>query len=30
LFGEVGGIRRVYKCSLCGFSEEKLVTSKDM
>ena len=26
LFGEVGGIRRTYKCSFCGFSEEKLVT----
>ena len=26
VFGEVGCIRRVYKCSLCGFSEEKLVT----
>jgi hypothetical protein len=24
-FGGVGGIRRVYKCSLCGFSEQKLV-----
>jgi hypothetical protein len=25
-FGQVGCIRRVYKCSLCGFSEEKLLT----
>ncbi len=23
--GELGGIRRTYKCSFCGFSEEKLV-----
>lgn len=22
--GEVGGIRRTYKCSLCGFSESRL------
>lgn len=27
-FGRLGGIRRTYKCSLCGFSEEKLVTPK--
>jgi hypothetical protein len=27
IFGEVGGIRRIYKCSLCGFSEDKLITS---
>ena len=26
-FGELGGIRRVYKCSLCGFTEAKLITS---
>ena len=26
IFGEAGGIRRLYKCSSCGFSEEKLVT----
>jgi hypothetical protein len=25
-FGDLGGIRRVYKCSLCGFSESKLIT----
>ena len=25
-FGDVGGIRRMYKCSLCGFSESKLIT----
>ena len=26
-FGELGGVRRTYKCSLCGFSENKLITS---
>jgi hypothetical protein len=25
-FGDLGGIRRTYKCSLCGFSESKLIT----
>ena len=25
-FGEVGAIRRTYKCSDCGFSEQKLIT----
>lgn len=25
-FGELGGIRRTYQCSLCGFTEEQLVT----
>jgi hypothetical protein len=25
-FGELGAIRRTYKCSLCGFSENKLIT----
>jgi hypothetical protein len=28
LFGDLGGIRRTYKCSFCGFSEEKLETPK--
>jgi hypothetical protein len=27
MFGELGGIRRLYKCSFCGFSESKLITS---
>jgi hypothetical protein len=27
VFGQAGGIRRTYKCSLCGFSEEHLLTS---
>jgi hypothetical protein len=26
IFGDVGGMRRLYKCSLCGFSESKLIT----
>jgi hypothetical protein len=26
VFGEVGGVRRLYKCSSCEFSEEKLIT----
>ena len=26
VFGELGGIQRVYKCSVCGFSEKKIVT----
>jgi hypothetical protein len=25
-FGSLGGLRRTYKCSECGFSESKLVT----
>jgi DNA repair exonuclease SbcCD ATPase subunit len=25
-FGTVGGIRRVYKCYLCGFTESPLIT----
>jgi DNA repair exonuclease SbcCD ATPase subunit len=24
MFGELGGVRRLYKCRFCGFSEEKL------
>jgi hypothetical protein len=27
-FGRLGGIRRLYKCSLCGYSEDKLITSQ--
>jgi uncharacterized protein with PIN domain len=27
-FGELGGIRRVYRCTECGFTESKLVTPK--
>jgi hypothetical protein len=26
-FGDLGGIRRVYKCSQCGFSETKFITT---
>jgi hypothetical protein len=26
LFGEVGVIERIYKCSLCGFSESEQIT----
>lgn len=26
IFGDVGGVQRLYKCSLCGFSESKLIT----
>jgi hypothetical protein len=26
VFGQAGGIRRTYKCDLCGFSEQMLVT----
>ena len=26
VFGDVGGFRRIYTCSLCGFSEERLET----
>jgi regulator of replication initiation timing len=25
IFGDVGGVQRLYKCSLCGFSESKLI-----
>jgi hypothetical protein len=25
-FGVLGGTRRTYKCSFCGFSEERLIT----
>jgi DNA repair exonuclease SbcCD ATPase subunit len=28
VFGDLGGIRRTYVCSYCGFSEEELVTPK--
>lgn len=28
MFGDLGGLRRTYKCSLCGFSEAKLITPK--
>jgi len=27
-FGELGGIRRVYRCTECGFTESQLVTPK--
>jgi len=27
-FGPLGGIRRTYKCSLCGFSESQLITPR--
>jgi hypothetical protein len=26
-FGRLGAVRRTYKCSLCGFTEQKLITS---
>ena len=26
LFGEVGGVRREYRCSSCNFEESKLIT----
>ncbi len=26
VFGNLGGVRRLYKCSVCDFSEEQLVT----
>lgn len=26
VFGQLGGIHRIYKCSLCGFTEGKLLT----
>ena len=25
-FGDLGGLRRTYKCSVCGFTEEKIET----
>ncbi len=25
-FGDLGGIRRVYKCKSCGYSESKVIT----
>jgi regulator of replication initiation timing len=25
-FGELGGIQRIYKCSLCGFTENKFIS----
>ncbi len=28
VFGVVGGVRKTYLCSYCGFSEEELVTPK--
>jgi regulator of replication initiation timing len=28
MFGDLGGIRRIYKCSVCGFSESTLITPK--
>jgi len=28
VYGIVGGIRRTYKCSFCGFSEEELIKPK--
>lgn len=28
IFGNLGGMRRLYKCSICGFSEEQLETPK--
>lgn len=28
MFGQLGGMRRTYKCSSCGFSEETLLTPK--
>jgi uncharacterized protein with PIN domain len=27
-FGDLGGIRRVYRCTECGFTESQLVTPK--
>lgn len=26
VFGDLGGMRKLFKCSVCGFSEEKLET----
>lgn len=28
VYGIIGGIRRTYKCSFCGFSEEELIKPK--
>lgn len=28
IFGDLGGLRRLFKCSLCGYSEERLDTPK--
>ncbi len=28
IFRDLGGIRRIYKCSICGFTEENLLTPK--
>jgi hypothetical protein len=28
VYGFIGGIRRTYKCSFCGFSEEELIKPK--
>ena len=28
VYGLIGGIRRTYKCSFCGFSEEELIKPK--
>jgi hypothetical protein len=27
-FGDLGGIRRTYRCTECGFSEDQLITPK--
>jgi|SRR5687767_6184856 hypothetical protein len=27
-FGRLGGIRRIYKCTVCGFTESHLLTPK--
>ena len=27
-FGDLGGVRRVYKCSACGFTESTMITPK--
>jgi regulator of replication initiation timing len=28
LFGDLGGMRRIYRCSFCGFKEEQLIAPK--
>ncbi|MFY9619060.1 MAG: hypothetical protein WAM70_16350 [Pyrinomonadaceae bacterium] len=28
IFGDLGGIRRTYLCSYCGFTEQELITRK--
>ncbi|HEY4369018.1 MAG TPA: hypothetical protein VGN07_17420 [Steroidobacteraceae bacterium] len=28
IFGDLGGLRKLFKCSLCGFTEERLDTPK--